>query len=63
MKFLLVVNPQSGKKQSAKILDLVKPVFDSQGVEVSIIRTDFPGHARDLAMSSDLDGYAGFLVL
>jgi YegS/Rv2252/BmrU family lipid kinase len=63
MKFVLVVNPQSGKKQSAKILDLVKPIFDSKGAEVSIIRTDFPGHARDLAMSSDLDGYDGFLVL
>ena len=63
MKFVLIVNPQSGKKQSPKILDLVKPVFDSYGVEVSIIRTDFPGHAKDLATSSDLDGYAGFLVL
>ena len=63
MKFVLVVNPQSGKKQSAKILDLVKPVFDSQGAEVSIIKTGFPGHARDISRSLDLAGYSGFLVL
>ena len=63
MKFILVVNPHSGNKQSAGILDMVKPVFDSSGAELSIFVTKFPGHARELASQLDLDNYDGFLVL
>lgn len=63
MRFVLAVNPYSGKKRSAEILDLVKPVFDSSGVDLTIIFTEFSGHARELAENLDFDGYDGFLVL
>ncbi len=63
MKFVLVVNPHSGKNQSAEILGMVKPVFDSSGARLSIIVTAFPGHARELAARLELDDYDGFLVL
>ena len=63
IRFILAVNPKSGKKQSLKILDLVKPVFDFSGAELSIVVTDYPSHARELAAGLELDDYDGFLVL
>ena len=63
MRFILAVNPHSGKRQSAEILGLIKPVFDSKGAELSIIETAFPGHARELAARLELDDYDGLLVL
>ena len=63
MKFILVVNPHSGKKQSTHILNMVKPVFDSNGSALNIIETAFKGHAKELGTRLELDGYDGFLVL
>lgn len=63
MKFLLVVNPFSGNKESSQILDLIKPVFDSNEVELSIITTCYSGHAKALALNFEPDNYDGFLIL
>ena len=49
MRFILVVNPQSGKKQSAEILQRIQPMFASQGHDVSVVETAYAGHARELA--------------
>lgn len=63
MKFILVVNPHSGNKQSTEILDMVKPIFDSSDAELTIFMTDFPGHAKEIATHLDLDNYDGLLAL
>ena len=63
MRFILIVNPYSGKKRSKEILDLIKPVFDSKGIDLTLIFTEFSGHARQLANKLKFDGYDGFLVL
>ena len=63
MKFILVVNPQSGTKQSSKILDLIQPIFHTKGAELSIIPTEFSGHAEKIAETVSLTGYDGFLAL
>ncbi len=63
MKFILAVNPTSGKKQSAAILDMVRPIFDLSGAELSVIKTLYPGHAIELGKSLDFNNYDGFLVL
>lgn len=63
MKFILAVNPISGKKHSSAILDMVRPIFDSSGAELSIIKTLYPGHAIELGGSLDFNNYDGFLVL
>jgi len=63
MRFVLAVNPQSGKKQSASILNSIKPIFDSSGIELSVIMTAFPGHARELAAELELADYDGLLIL
>ena len=63
MKFVLVVNPQSGKKQSSALLDKIKPIFDSSGIELSIITTTFAGHARNLTSELEFSNYDGLLIL
>jgi YegS/Rv2252/BmrU family lipid kinase len=42
---------------------MVKPVFDSSGAELSIFKTAFPGHARELGRSLPLESFDGFLIL
>ena len=63
MKFVLVVNPHSGKKQGNEILAMVKPIFDRAGAELTIIETVFPGHARELAAHIELAEFDGLLTL
>ena len=63
MKFVLVVNPRSGKKQSNEILAMVKPIFDTTRTELTIIETAFPGHARELARHIELDELDGLLAV
>ena len=63
MKFVLVVNPHSGKKQGNEILAMVKPIFDRAGTELTIIETVFPGHARELATRIELAEFDGLLTL
>ena len=63
MNYLLVVNPHSGKKQSAKILDEIVPLFDSRNVELTVIQTEFAGHARELASQVDFGPFDGLLAL
>jgi len=61
MKFILTVNPHGGKKLGPKLLNKVKPCFDSAGAELFIIETTFAGHAQELANQLDLSNYDGFI--
>ena len=63
MECILIVNPYSGKKQSIEILNRIKPIFDSNGIGLSIIETAFSGHAKELAKNLDLNGCDGLLIL
>lgn len=63
MKFILVVNPESGTKQSSKILDLIQPIFHVKGADLLIIPTEFSGHAEKIAKTVNFSGYDGFLAL
>ena len=63
MKFYLIINPHSGGKNGQKLLRLVKPIFESAGIELSIIETTFAGHARELANQLDFSGYDGFITI
>ena len=40
MKFILIVNPFSGKKQGLKILEKIQPLFIESDIEIDIIKTD-----------------------
>ena len=45
MKFMLVVNPFSGKTQGLKILETIHPFFTGSDIEIDIIKTGYSGHA------------------
>ena len=63
IKFVVIANLHSGKKEGRQVLDLVAPIFDSGDVELSVMVTAFPGHAEELAGSLDFSIYDGLLVL
>ena len=63
IKFAVIANPHSGKKEGRQVLDLVAPIFDSGDAELSVSVTAFPGHAEELARSLDFSIYDGLLVL
>lgn len=49
MKFILIVNPFSGKKQGLKILEKIQPLFIESDIEIDIIKTDYSGHSENIA--------------
>ncbi len=63
MKFYLTMNPRGGGKKGPKLLRLVKPIFESAGIELTIIETTFAGHSRELANQLDFTSYDGFITI
>lgn len=45
----LIVNPTGGSKSGLDILDRVLPAFEAAGVDVAVQRTEYAGHAEQLA--------------
>jgi YegS/Rv2252/BmrU family lipid kinase len=62
-KYYITVNPHGGTKKGSKILSQVLPIFESKNAEVTVIETEYAGHARDLAMDVDMTNYDGFCCI
>jgi YegS/Rv2252/BmrU family lipid kinase len=60
---LTVVNPRGGTRRGLAILERVRPVLAQADVELDVRVTEHPGHAREIAKTSNLDGYDGFCVI
>ena len=56
-KHYLIVNPEGGKKNGLHILKKIKPVFEDANVELSILKTEYAGHARHYAETLDYTDY------
>ncbi len=56
LKILFIINPILEKRHGMKVKDLVAESLDPALFEPSMVYSDFPGHARDLARKS-LDRY------
>lgn len=59
----MIVNPAGGTKKGLDILDKVKPLFKDANAEVTILYTDYAGHAKDLANELDYSGYDGLCAI
>tara|TARA_B100000073_G_scaffold196783_2_gene162970 strand:- start:2662 stop:3549 length:888 start_codon:yes stop_codon:yes gene_type:complete len=59
----LIVNPEGGKKKGLRILEKVKPIFENENIELSILKTGYAGHARDYAKNIDFTGYDGLCAI
>ncbi len=62
-KYYIVVNPHGGLKKGIGILEKVKPIFEGNGDELTILETEFAGHAREYAREVDFTGYDGFCAI
>jgi len=62
-KYYITVNPHGGTKKGPKILRQVLPIFESKNAEVTIIETEYAGHAKDLSMEVDMTSYDGFCCI
>ena len=56
-KVLLIVNPISGKmKAKASLVDVIS-VIQSKGMLVTVVLTEYRGHAKELSQSASKQGY------
>ena len=63
MKFYIIVNPHGGKKKGVSILRSIESRFQEAGCELSVLETEYAGHARDLSRELDFDGFDGLIVV
>ena len=62
-KYYLTVNPHGGIKKGKEILTKVVPLFDNANIALTIIETEYAGHARDLAKELPMMDIMVFVVL
>lgn len=54
-KLLLIINPRSGKRHSIDIETLARQRLDPSAFRLEFVRTEYAGHAVELAADSDAD--------
>ncbi len=62
-RYYLTVNPHGGVKLGLGILEKVKPLFNEAGAKLTILETEYAGHATVLARTLPLEGYDGFCAI
>ena len=64
-KLYVIVNPHGGLKKGLKALnEVVLPIWTNEfGIEVTVLETEYAGHARDYARKVDLEGYDGICII
>jgi len=62
-KYILIVNPFSGKKNGLQILKKIESIFENHNIELDTFITNKPGHAFQLANQKNLENYKGLLLI
>ena len=62
-KFLLIYNPHGGLKKGKHILKKIKPIFENAKKELTILESEYSGHAFDYANTLKFQGYHGLCVI
>tara|TARA_A100001037_G_scaffold45214_1_gene36344 strand:+ start:1035 stop:1925 length:891 start_codon:yes stop_codon:yes gene_type:complete len=62
-KYIIVVNPRSGKKQGLRILDDIKHKLDKSKINFEIRITEYRGHAQQIIQTLNLSDYEGILIV
>ena len=62
-KWLVLVNPVSGKRRGAKVLAEARPFFEAAGVKLSEVITDHAGHAGEIVASLDVSTVDGVVCV
>ena len=62
-KYYLLVNPKGCHKRGLEIYEKVKHVFSSAGTNITVLHTEYAGHAFDFAKTLDFVGYDGLCAI
>ena len=62
-KYYLLVNPKGGHEKGLEIFEKVKYVFSNSDTEISVLHTEYAGHAFDFANTLDFNGYDGLCAI
>jgi len=62
-RLALIVNSISGKCRSPQIVEEIQPAFRSAGFDATVYRTEYRGHARDLAQTLPLEDLYALCVV
>ena len=62
-KYYLLVNPKGGHKRGLEIYEKVKHIFSSAGTKITVLHTEYAGHAFDFANTLDFVGYDGLCAI
>ena len=62
-KYYLLVNPKGGHEKGLEIFEKVKYVFTNSDAEISVLHTEYAGHAFDFANTLDFNGYDGLCAI
>lgn len=57
MKFLVIVNPTSGRGYAEQVIPEIEAGMQSHGLDYDLIRTERPWHAAEIAEKAVKDGY------
>ncbi len=57
MKYLVIVNPISGRGYAEKVIPQIDAEMRKQGLDFDLVRTERPWHAAELAEQAARDGY------
>ena len=63
MRFVVIVNPKSGKRKGLEIVEKIRPIFESKNISLSIIETRYQGNAKELVQTMDYNSIKGILVV
>ncbi|MBA65115.1 MAG: hypothetical protein CMG55_04870 [Candidatus Marinimicrobia bacterium] len=56
-KYYLIINPKGGHKKGFHIFDKIKPIFENSSIKLTILKTEYAGHAFDFANTLDYNSY------
>ncbi len=57
MKYLVIVNPTSGRGYAEKVIPDIEAGLKQHGLEFDLVRTQRPWHAAEIAEKAVIDGY------
>lgn len=57
------MNPNSGRRRGERIYGRIQSIFQNAGFQTEIHRTQYPGHASELARDLDLKSSSGLIVI
>ncbi len=61
--FILLVNPEGGEKKGLQVLKKIDKVFKRNNANLTLLETQYKGHAEEIANSMDFAAFDGFCAI